>query len=99
MTAGRLPCLRSAGPCTVTSTPMERVPISRFRTTCSAVIEQVRRTGQPVLTTKRGVPVAQLLPAPAPLTRRSAFGALKGTVEYLGDIVEPLGEEEWEAAR
>lgn len=74
------------------------MPVSKFKATCLAVIERVRRTGEPVLITKRGVPVAQLVPPPRPSGRRSGFGALRGTVEYLGDIVEPLGEEEWEAA-
>lgn len=75
------------------------MPVSKFKATCLAVIERVRRTGEPVLITKRGVPVAQLVPPPPPPKPRSAFGVLHGTVEYLGDIVEPLGEEDWEAAR
>lgn len=75
------------------------MPVSKFKATCLAVIERVRRTGEPVLITKRGVPVAQLVPPPPPPKPRSAFGVLRGTVEYLGDIVEPLGEEDWEAAR
>jgi prevent-host-death family protein len=78
---------------------VESIPVSKFKATCLAVIERVQRTGEPVLITNSGAPVAQLVPPPPPSRPRSAFGALRGTVEYLGDIVEPLGEAEWEAAR
>jgi prevent-host-death family protein len=74
--------------------------ISEFKARCLALIERVRRTGQPLLITKRGVPVAQIVPPPLPEpARKSAFGCMKGTVEELGDIVEPLPEEDWEVLR
>ena len=37
-------------------------------------------------------------PAPA-AARRDVFGAMAGTVRSQEDIVEPLGEDDWEAAR
>mgnify|MGYP000489449142 CR=1 FL=1 len=75
------------------------MPISKFKATCLAVLERVRRTGRPLLVTKRGVPIAQVVPAPREEPARGAFGAMRGTAEELGDIVEPLPEEEWEALR
>jgi prevent-host-death family protein len=46
------------------------------------------------LITKRGRPVARLVPADkAPA---SVFGRMRGTAEILGDIVAPVGER-WEA--
>lgn len=78
---------------------MESIAVSRFKATCLAVIEKVRKTGEPVVITKRGVPVAQLVPPPPAKHRgKSCFGCLSGTAEQIGDIVEPLGEE-WEALR
>jgi prevent-host-death family protein len=74
---------------------MDSLPISRFKATCLAALEQVRRTGRPLLVTKRGVPIAQVIPPPPPDS--SAFGAMRGTAEEAGDIVQPLGEEDWEA--
>ena len=36
---------------------------------------------------------------PPPKAAEGAFGAMRGTAEELGDIVEPPPEEEWEALR
>lgn len=79
---------------------METLAISKFKATCLGVLERVRKTGQPVLVTKRGVPVAQVVPPPPPKpAEQSAFGCMRGTIEVVGDIVSPLPEEEWEALR
>ncbi len=74
--------------------------ISEFKARCLAIIERVRKTGQPLLITKRGVPVAQVLPPPVPEpVKKSSFGCMKGTARELGDIVEPLPAEDWEVLR
>lgn len=74
--------------------------ISEFKARCLAVIERVRRTGQPMLVTKRGVPVAQVVPPPPPEPEESpAFGCMKGKAEEVGDILKPLPIEDWEALR
>ncbi len=75
---------------------VDTLPISRFKATCLAALERVRRTGRPLLVTKRGVPIAQVIPPPPPETK-GAFGSMRGTAEEIGDIVQPLGEEDWEA--
>ena len=75
---------------------METVAISRFKATCLATIERVRKTGLPVLVTRHGVPVAQVLPPPPPEPPKgSRFGSMRGTAEQLGDIVSPLAKEDW----
>jgi len=76
---------------------MDVLPVSRFKATCLAALERVRRTGRPLLVTKRGVPLAQVVPPPTPKPEEGAFGAMRGTAEELGDLLEPLPEEEWEA--
>jgi antitoxin (DNA-binding transcriptional repressor) of toxin-antitoxin stability system len=78
---------------------MDTLPISHFKVTCLAALERVRSTGRPLLVTRRGVPVAQVIPAPPPDMEESAFGAMRGTAEELDDIVAPLPEEDWEALR
>lgn len=77
----------------------ETVAISHFKATCLAALERVRKTGRPLLVTKRGVPVAQVVPAPPPVPETSAFGAMRGVAEEKGDIVAPLPEADWEALR
>lgn len=77
---------------------MESLAISKFKATCLAVLERVQKTGQPILVTKRGVPVAQVVPPPkAAASKKSAFGALAGTTREIGDILEPLPAEDWES--
>ena len=68
----------------------ETVSISVFKATCLAALERVRTTGRPLLVTKRGVPIAQVLPPPQPEPEDSGYGAMRGTAEELGDIVGPL---------
>lgn len=76
------------------------MPISKFKATCLAVIDRIEKTGESLLITKRGKPVAQLIPPPPPeAPKKSTFGCMAGTFEILGDIVEPLGEEDWEVFR
>jgi len=76
---------------------MEEMPISRFKATCLAVLERVRRTGKPVLVTRRGQPVAQVVPPP-PAPTRGWLGSLRGTGRIAGDVVSPaLDEDRWEA--
>jgi prevent-host-death family protein len=79
---------------------MDTMPISKFKATCLAVIDRIEKTGESLLITKRGKPVAQLLPPPPPEPpKKSTFGCMAGTARILGDIVEPLGEEDWEVFR
>lgn len=76
---------------------MEEIPISKFKATCLAVVERVRRTRKPIRITKHGEPVAQLIPE-EPKERR--LGAMAGRGVILGDIVSPASDEEdWEALR
>lgn len=77
---------------------MKHMPAGEFKTHCLRVMEQVRTTRQPVVITKRGRPVAKLVPVAAP--RDDVFGCLKGVVEIVGDIESPLvPPEDWEALR
>ena len=77
---------------------MLSIQVSEFKATCLSVIERVRQTGQPVLITKHGEPVAELVPArPQAKGKREGFlGSMRGTAELAGDIVSPvLSDEEW----
>jgi antitoxin (DNA-binding transcriptional repressor) of toxin-antitoxin stability system len=57
-------------------------------------MDEVRDQGGEYVITKRGLPVARLVPIP--VERRPLFGSMKGTGRTLGDIVSPL-DEPWEA--
>ncbi len=80
---------------------MKQMAISKFKATCLAVLEQVRKTGMPVRVTRRGVPVADVVPpGPPEKAPRDWLGAMAGTAEFAGDITAPSGElVAWEADR
>lgn len=64
------------------------MPISKFKATCLAELERVRTTGRPLLITRRGLPVAQVLPPPEPTEaeQERGYGAMAGTAEIAGEI-------------
>ena len=78
---------------------MEEIAISKFKATCLAVLEKVKKTGQPVLVTRFGHPVAQITP-PAPAKHGPKLGTGVGSMTIHGDIVGPISDlSDWEAAR
>ncbi len=79
---------------------MEEIAISKFKATCLAVLENVRKTGKTVLVTRFGEPVAEVVPPHASKKPKRWVGSLAGTGQINGDIVSPAGEEDdWEALR
>lgn len=75
--------------------PSTHMAAGRFKAECLKLLDDVADTRQPLTITKRGRPVARLVPVEpdAPL-----FGALAGTVAEYGDIISPV-DDEWAAAR
>ena len=75
---------------------MRTIKASEFKAKCLKIMDEVAATGEPVIITKNGVPITQLIPA----KRRpeTLFGALKGSILYMGDIISPI-DEEWAAER
>ena len=76
---------------------LETISISEFKATCLAVLDRVKRTGCPVLVTRRGEPIAQVVPPVPPPRPASWLGCMAGTTRLTGDLVSPaLDETEWE---
>ena len=73
---------------------MKEVNISEFKTRCLQIIEEVVETREPVVVTKYGKPVCQVIPyKPKP---KSLFGISRDTIVIKDDIVSPI-DIEWEA--
>jgi len=74
---------------------VKTVSLSKFRTQCSAVVEYVHAMREPVFITKRGEPVARLVPAGRPA---KFIGRLKGVFKIVGDIESPIEPGAWESS-
>ena len=61
------------------------IAAGKFKAGCLALLDRVARTGQPYIITKRGRPVAELVPV-----RTRAPKPLAGGVTTDGDIVGPI---------
>ncbi len=80
---------------------MREIPISKFKATCLAVLEQVRKTKRPIRVTRFGKPVAEIVPPSPKPKKKTVLGFMAGRGEILGDIVHanPWLDEEAKDAR
>jgi prevent-host-death family protein len=76
--------------------PMETIAISKFKATCLKLLDRVRRTGEPLLVTKMGKPIAFVSPPPPTSQKKSPYGSMKEFTEINGDILSPLPGKDWE---
>lgn len=77
---------------------MKKMPAGEFKSRCLAIMDAVQKTKESVLITKRGRPVAKLVPADD--VPRAFLGRLEGLVKIVGDIESPIEPAEaWEALR
>ena len=74
---------------------MQTLKAAEFKAKCLALMDQVQRTGEAVLITKNGRPVAELHPATGQRAA-SPFGLHRGAVTIRGDILAPI-DSPWNA--
>lgn len=67
-----------------------------FKAKCLELMDTVRDTGEEVIITKHGKPVAMLVPARKKKRKPSPYGCMKGSVKYRGDIIGPI-DVAWDA--
>ncbi len=73
---------------------MKKMPASEFKARCLALMDDVCATGESVVITKHGKPVAKLVPMKR--DPEKLFGSMRGLVEIRGDIVRPaVDPEDW----
>jgi prevent-host-death family protein len=70
------------------------MPAGEFKARCLQLMDQVRATRRPIVITKRGQPVAKLVPLEEEVP--PLFGRLKGHATAGDDLIEPTGEV-WDA--
>jgi prevent-host-death family protein len=72
----------------------DMIAAGEFKAKCLHLLDEVQQTRMEIVITKRGRPVARLLPVEE--KPPTVFGRMKGSIKILGDIVGPTGEK-WDA--
>jgi prevent-host-death family protein len=75
---------------------MKEIQISKFKAQCLRLLDEVNRTGESLIITRNGQPLAIINSITAKKTR-AEFGIAKGTGQIKGDLITPIVElSEWE---
>jgi len=78
---------------------MGNVAATEFKARCLELMDRVAERSESFVITKRGKPVARLVPVEKK-ARTSLLGALRGQAQENGDIVSPaVSREAWESAQ
>jgi prevent-host-death family protein len=73
---------------------MKKIAAGSFKTNCLAIMDEVQAKRETVIITKRGKPVAKLVPVEP--QDDDIFGFLAGKGRIIGDVISPaLTPEEW----
>jgi prevent-host-death family protein len=74
----------------------QTLPAGEFKAKCLQLMDQVAESGNGIVITKRGRPVARLVPIESPPAKLAGF--FGGKIEIDGDIISPVGDT-WDAFR
>ena len=74
---------------------LPHISAANFKANCLRLMDEVAQRRTPIVITKRGKPVAKLVPADdGPI---DIFGRMAGTVKICGDIISPIEDLDWTA--
>jgi prevent-host-death family protein len=68
----------------------QQIAAGEFKARCLRLLDEVQRSRKEILITKRGRPVARLLPADTEAP--ALLGRMKDSIEIRGDLIAPTGE-------
>ncbi|MGE3074780.1 MAG: type II toxin-antitoxin system Phd/YefM family antitoxin [Dehalococcoidia bacterium] len=75
------------------------IAAGEFKAKCLALLDEVGELDEEVIVTKRGKPVARLVPLPKKKKKVTwPFPDLSHMFEYIGDVITPI-DVEWEAMK
>jgi prevent-host-death family protein len=77
---------------------MKTMGISQFKAHALKILDQVAKTREEIVITKRGKPLAQIIPC-RDKDKNPTPGRLADAFIFEKDIITPLGEEMWESSR
>ncbi|HEV8231566.1 MAG TPA: type II toxin-antitoxin system Phd/YefM family antitoxin [Thermoanaerobaculia bacterium] len=77
---------------------LKMIPAAQFKARCLKIMDEVKSRRETVVITKKGRPVARLLPVEE--HDRDVFGCLAGELEIVGDITSPVvAASAWKVSR
>jgi prevent-host-death family protein len=71
------------------------IAAGEFKAKCLSLLDQVQSSRTGIVITKRGRPVARLVPVDEEI-EEPLFGRMRGTITISGDVIGPL-DETWDA--
>ena len=71
------------------------IAAGEFKAKCLKLLDKVASDRQPLIITKHGRPVAQVMPIQG---QENIVGSMKGSVLWMGDIISPI-DVEWDAMK
>ncbi len=77
---------------------MKTMAISQFKAYALKTIALVAKSHEAIIITKRGRPLAKLIPF-FDTKKKNSPGKLADTLVFENDIISPLGETMWDAGR
>jgi prevent-host-death family protein len=72
---------------------MQKIPAAQFKSQCLALMDQVAQSGRPVVVTKHGRPVVQIIRFEP--NEDEIFGFLAGKGRIVGDIESTIPVSDW----
>lgn len=73
-----------------------QVPIGKLKTHCYQILDQAQKSNNKLIITKRGNPIAEIIPTHSKAVKKSFIGALQDKAKINGDIMESLNVK-WDA--
>ena len=77
---------------------MKTMAISEFKAHALKILNELAKSQETIVITKRGKPIAQVVPHRKP-DMKPTPGKLADAFVFEKDIITPLGEEVWEACQ
>ncbi|MGH9717111.1 MAG: type II toxin-antitoxin system Phd/YefM family antitoxin [Candidatus Acidiferrales bacterium] len=75
-----------------TKKDVEQVAISEFKAKCLSLLDRVSKTKRPLRVTRRGKPIADVVPLTEEPSQHEWLGSMAGTADLTGDVVSPVIE-------
>jgi prevent-host-death family protein len=69
------------------------VAAADFKANCLRLMDEVAQQRRPIIITKRGKPVAKLVPVEKEAI--DLFGRMAGSIKICGDIISPIEDAGW----